>query len=163
MWHLITGSCNYLKHFNVSACWFEDNEALRFAVGNVWGLFQIWKHKRTKDICVKRTSLPVWGQVHGDHPPPAAEADVHGDPGGDGCDLDAGSASRLPPVLLLDHHAAAWTHRLLHRLAWVHHHGLQEDVSDGITVWRALFWPQSVTNSLSLSVRTSWQHRHILP
>lgn len=73
--------------------------------------------KKTKDICVKRTSLRVRAQVHGHHPPPAAEADVHGDPGGDGRDLDAGFASSLPSVLLLDHHAAAWTHGLLHRLA----------------------------------------------
>lgn len=56
-------------------------------------------------------------QVHGHHPSPAAEADVHGDPCGDRRDLDSGSASRLPSVLLLSHRGAARTHRLLHRLA----------------------------------------------
>lgn len=78
-------------------------------------------------------------QVHGHHPPTTAEANVHPDPCGDGCHLDAGAASGLPSVLLLGHHDAARTQCLLHRLAWIHHRGLQEDVGhfwgSWVTVW----------------------------
>lgn len=69
-------------------------------------------------------------QIHGYHPPPGAEVVFYTDPRGDRRDVDAGSASRLPPVPLLVHRPAARAHRLLHRLAGVHHSGLQEDVSN---------------------------------
>lgn len=71
-------------------------------------------------------------QIHGDHPSPAAEADFHRDPCGDQRDVDAGSASGLPSVLLLVHRAAAGTHGLLHRLARIHRRGLQEDVRTSV-------------------------------
>lgn len=67
-------------------------------------------------------------QVHGHHPPTTAETDIHRDPCSDGCHLDAGPPPGLPSVLLLSNHDVARTQRLLHRLAWIHHRGLQEDV-----------------------------------
>lgn len=90
---------------------------------------------------------PLCFQIHGDHPPPAAEADVHRDPCGDRCDLDAGPAPGLPPVLLLRHGPAARAHSLLHRLARVHHRGLQEDVSPAQDR-RGCFQTQTATQSL---------------
>lgn len=56
-------------------------------------------------------------QVHGHHPPPAAEAVFHRDSCGDQHHLGVGSASGLPSVPLLINCGAARTHSLFHRLA----------------------------------------------
>lgn len=74
-----------------------------------------------------------WGfccslQVHGHHPPPEAATLIHTDQSDHWCDLGACFPARLPAVLLLRCGPAARSHRLLHQLARIHRHGLQENV-----------------------------------